>query len=257
MQASSPPAKSPTKALFQRLGLFFWLLVLLSSGRALAFDHGYGTFQAVLSKFAGGGRVDYAALAADQAELDGFLAECESVNFEQYRAFTKQQQMAFMVNLYNAALLKLVVNHWPIGSVNQIGGLFSSAWNEEFIRLFEHTVSLGNLEHDILRVEFKEPRLHFVMARGSVGGPQLSDSAYGSDLFLNRLAQAEREFVTARPEENRFQNDTLYVSPLFRWYREDFGNEDGVRKLFRTYYPDVKPETPVVFTDWDWTLNMR
>ncbi|MCC6475842.1 DUF547 domain-containing protein [bacterium] len=257
MQASFPTANPLSKALFRRLGLFFGLLALLSASRALAFDHGFGTYQAVLSRFAQGGRVDYAGLAADQAGLDGFLAECAEVSFEQYRAFTKQQQMAFMVNLYNAALLKLVVSHWPIESVNLIGGLFSSAWNEKFVRLFEHTVALGHLEHDILRVEFKEPRLHFVMARGSVGGPLLSDSAYVSDLFLKRLSEAEREFLTTRPDENRFQNDTLYVSPLFRWYREDFGSEDGMRQLFRTYYPDVKPETPVVFTDWDWTLNKR
>lgn len=257
MQASFPPAFPLQRAVFRQFGLFFGLLTLLVAGEASAFDHGFRTYQAVLSKYALGGRVDYAGLAGDQAGLDGFLSECADVNFEQYRAFTKQQQMALMVNLYNAALLKLVVNHWPIGSVNQVGGLFSSAWNEEFIELFNHTVSLGNLEHDLLRVEFKEPRLHFVMARGSVGGPMLADSAYESDSFLKSLADAEREFLTARPDENRFQNDTLYVSPLFRWYREDFGSEDGVRKLFRTYYPDVKPETPVVFTDWDWTLNKR
>jgi len=231
------------------------IALLLCALNAHAFDHTYNLYQSVLDKFVRDGKVNFTGLHADRSALDSFVTSCGEVSFEQYRAFTKSEKLAFMINLYNAATLQLVVDHWPIASVNEIGGMFSTPWNKKFIRLFDHEASLGMIEHDILRIEFSEPRMHFAIVGASRGGPPLRSDAYVDTKLKNQLAEQEKSFLTARPDCNRFENGTLYLSPLFNWFADDFNGAAGIRTLLQLYYPQVTKETPIEYTEFDWGLN--
>jgi len=233
------------------------ILLLLFSANVFAFDHTYADYQSVLDKYVADGRVDYTGLLADRGALDEFVASCEAVSFERYNAFTKNEKLAFLINLYNAATLQLVLNHWPVESIKDIGGLFSSPWNKKFLRLFEHDASLGMIEHDILRADFSEPRIHFAIVCASVGCPMLRSDVYLDSEMSRQLAEQERHFLTQRANDNRFEDGTLYVSPIFKWYRRDFDGDDGVRTLFQMYFPDVKKDTRIRYTEYDWGLNQK
>ncbi|MCL4305322.1 DUF547 domain-containing protein [bacterium] len=236
----------------------FVLAVLLAvCANGFAFDHTYADYQAILDRYVQAGEVDYAALKDNRASLDAFIASFADVSFEQYRAFTKSEQLAFLINLYNAAALQLIINHYPLGSIRDIGGFFSSPWNKKFVTLFGHEASLGMIEHDILRADFKEPRIHFAIVGAARGGPLLPSQAYLDHRMSSMLAQAERHFLTERPNENRFENGELRISPIFKWFRDDFGGDDGVRTLFQMYYPEVTKDTRIRYTDYDWSLNSR
>lgn len=233
------------------------LIVLLFTLRAFAFDLTYASYQQVLDKYVHDGRVNYAALKSDRAELDAFVASYADISFEQYRAFTQSEKLAFLINLYNAAAMQLILNHYPLESIQEIGGWFGSPWNKKFFKLFGHDASLGMLEHDVLRAEFKEPRMHFALVCASLGCPKLRSDAYVDTRLQQQLTEQERNFLTARPKENRFENGELFISPIFKWFRDDFGGDDGIRTLFQMYYPDVTKQTRLRYTDYDWGLNEK
>ncbi|MBK8130769.1 MAG: DUF547 domain-containing protein [bacterium] len=234
---------------------FLLAAALLCVSAAFAFDHTYAQYQTVLDKHVRDGSVNYSELLHDRAALDSFVASCGEVTFEQYRAFTKNEKLAYPINLYNAATMQLVIDHWPVASVQDIGGLFSSPWNKKFIRMFDHMASLGMIEHDILRADFDEPRIHFAIVCASRGCPLLRGDAYADSKMRTQLAEQERGFLTARPDCNRFENGTLYLSPIFKWYRPDFNNDDGIRTLLQLYYPEITKTTRIEYTDYDWSLN--
>ncbi len=231
------------------------MFVLASS--AFAFDHSHAQFQTVLDRYVSDGKVNYEGLSKDRAGLDSFVTTCGQVSFEQYRAFTKNEKLAMMLNLYNAAAIQYILNHWPVESIQDIGGLFTSPWNEKFLTLFGHEASLGMIEHDILRTDFKEPRVHFALVRTSRSGGKLPGEVYRDDRMNQMLASAEKRFLKESPEENRFENGVLHISPVFKWYRDDFDGEDGVKTLFQIYYPEVNKDTRIEYTEYDWGLNQE
>lgn len=233
------------------------LTILLSVSAASAFDHEYTEYAGLLQKFVSNGRVDYAALAQDRQPLDRFLSECSQVSFEEYKTFSRARQICFMVNLYNASAIALVLGSYPLQSIQDMEGMFTSPWNRRTVSLFEHKVGLGHIQHDIIRPEFKEPRLHFVLSITALGGPDLSNKPYLPDKLEQQLIEAERKFMTERPQENYFADGTMHLSELFKWYPDDFGGQPGILQLVQRYFPNAKPESNVVFTDFDWSLNSK
>lgn len=233
------------------------IFILLLSAQVFAFDHSHAQFQTVLDKHVKDGRVNYSGLLNDRTELDSYVASIGEISFEQYRAFTKSEKLALNINLYNAAAMQFILNHWPVESIQDVGGLFSSPWNMKFVKLFGRNASLGMIEHDILRADFKEPRIHFAIVGASLGGPTLRSDVYVDTKLTQQLAEQERAFLTGRPKDNRLENGVLYISPMFKWYKEDFDDNEGVRTLFQIYFPDVKIDTRIEYTEYDWGLNRQ
>jgi hypothetical protein len=238
--------------------LFGFLIVILTARPSAAFDHTYALLQdSVLKPFVSAQGVDYAGLRVRISPLDRFLDQCAQVTFAEYQHFTRSEQMAFLINLYNAATLKLVCNHWPIAGIRDVGGVLSSPWTKPFIHLFRRTVGLGQIQHDILRPEFREPRIHFALCMAAQSSPRLRSEPYLPARIDEQLETQTAEFMTARPEINRFEKGALYLSPIFRWYSPDFGKQAGLRAFVRKYFPDVTPQTKIEYTEFDWSLNRK
>ncbi|MBI5060253.1 DUF547 domain-containing protein [candidate division KSB1 bacterium] len=229
-------------------------MLLQVLGSAYAFDHSYVGWSAVLSNHVHQGQVQYGELAKDRALLDGFVAEADRVPYAEFERWTRSERLAFVLNLYNAAVIQLVLNHWPLTSVKDLG-FFTSPWNVEFIPLFGHTVSLGNLEHDVLRPSFKDPRTHFAICNAAVGSPRLRGDPYLPEHVDAQLDDQVRAFMTERPDCNRFADGTLTLSPIFDWYSMDFGKRAGILTFVRTYFPGAPPEPRLEYTEFDWSLN--
>ncbi|MBU1983003.1 DUF547 domain-containing protein [bacterium] len=223
---------------------------------ARSFDHSYALLRdSVLAPFVSDSGVDYEGLLSHRQSLDRFIADCGRLSFESYRSFTRPQQMAFLINLYNAATLQLVLRSWPVNSIRQTGSLFVSPWTRRFIRLFDRTISLGQILHDILRPEFNDPRVHFALANASRGGPGLASEPYLPEIVEAQLDGRTEIYLLQRPEMNRFDSGELRLSPIFRWYENDFGKRAGVRAFVRTYFPEATDTTRVHYTEYDGSLN--
>jgi hypothetical protein len=164
------------------------------------------------------GLVYYRALKAERGRLDRYIASL-NVTPAVYQGWSKGQQMAFWLNAYNAMMLQLVINHYPLhGTAHQIpGGFDKTIW-----RAAGRSVTLDAIEKTILP-EFKDPRLYLALGRGSVGGGRLRSEAYTADRLDRQLADIQADFVNDRHmyRLDRLTN-TIFVSPIVSWHEAEF-----------------------------------
>jgi hypothetical protein len=192
-----------------------------------SFDHGYAAYAAVLSTHVGPLHVDYAALKAVRQTLDWVGDGFNTPDTHTERTWTRDQRMAFWINAYNVFTLRLIVDHYPIrsgwltrqprNSIRQIDG----AWTERRWRAAGRTVSLDDIEHAILRPEFRDARIHFAVNCASVSCPPLSAEPYQSGTLDRQLDAAARRYLGSR-EGLQIDPATLRVSSIFKWYGSDF-----------------------------------
>lgn len=228
-------------------------------------DPTHAAWSRILDRWVRDGRVDYAGLARDgQPALDAYLATLSSACAADYATWTTADRIAFWVNAYNAFTVRLILNHYPIGSIRTIGWLPGAAFREAFIPmsgLKGRTISLNDIEHGTLRSAFREPRIHFALVCAARSCPALRGEAYrGVDLH-RQLDDQGRTFLHD-PAKNRVDvaAKTLHLSRIFSWFEDDFDAAAGsVPAFVAPYLTDVAPvETfRVAYLDYDWALNDR
>ncbi|MDX1519360.1 MAG: DUF547 domain-containing protein [Gammaproteobacteria bacterium] len=244
---------------------------------AWSFDHSHAVFNEVLDDVVvvhdHQTSVDYSRLKASPGTLEKYLQLIEAVSRADFDNWTRDQQLAYLINVYNAQTLKLIIDHYPeISSIRDLGGLiFSSPWDREFFRLFGEKTSLDHVEHDLIRGNFNEPRIHFAVNCASRGCPPLMQEAYTADKLDQQLDHATRLFMTD-PERNRYdpKKNVLELSSIFQWYKQDFITAAGsVEAFVAPYITDDQQQqkllkdsathgfsrTSVRFLDYDWDLN--
>ncbi len=215
-------------------------------------------YATLLKKHVAASRVDYSGFKKDQPQLEQYLRQMGRTDPDR---LDRAGRMAFYINLYNAATIRLILTDYPgIQSIKDLGSLFQSPWKKKFIALNGQTVSLDHIEHDILRPRFKDPRVHFAVNCASQSCPPLLDEPYTGRTLDAQLNKAATDFIND-PGSNYIQGDTLYVNSIFKWFSEDFGDdiEGFVSKYARG---DLKkqldaraPTLKVKYLDYDWSLN--
>lgn len=236
-------------------------LWVVGGGSAQAFDHTHAAWDKVLKQRVKEGLVDYAALKANPDELGAYLESLAKVGKSEFLAWSEPQRLAFLFNLYNAATVKLIVDHYPVSSIKKIGGVFSSPWKQKRVPLFGTLRSLDDLEHDMLRVDYHEPRLHFAIVCAAKGCPALRSEAYMAERLNEQLEEQARAFMR-NTSKNRIDQakGLVYLSPIFDWFHKDFESKPGgVLAFVRPYFPSgevlAKGEWSIKYTDYDWSLN--
>jgi hypothetical protein len=148
----------------------------------------------------------------------------------------------------------------PPSSIRRIGGLFSNPWKISFAVLDGKTYSLDNIEHDIIRVRFSEPRIHFAVNCASKSCPILISEAYEGATIDAQLEKSTREFLE-NPDHNYLDGEALYVSSIFKWYKEDFNDDPLSFFLAHTSTPfqqslrNKAEQIRIKYLDYDWSLN--
>ncbi len=219
-------------------------------------------------------RVDYAGFAADRAALDRYTGALSAVSKNAFDRLSKPQQMAFLINAYNAFTIELILTRYPkLDSIRDLGSLFGSPWKKRFIALLGDQVSLDDIEHGMLRApgRYDDPRIHFAVNCASIGCPALREEAYAADRLDAQLDDQARRFLSDRTR-NRFDPKAraLQVSKLFDWYGDDFTKgHRGIASVrgFLAGYAEPLADAPadralirgqgapLGFTDYDWKLN--
>lgn len=232
-----------------------------------SFDQKHSGWNALLRHYVHSGFVDYAALKGPgRTELDRYLASLESVTSAQYGTWSQSSKLAFWINGYNAYTVKLILEHYPLKSIRSIGLLSGAAFRENFIPLKGlrgKTLSLNHIEHDILRKEFREPRIHFAIVCASKSCPELRSAAYQGSSLDAQLNDAARRFVADR-SKNRFDaaSRTLYLSSIFDWFSDDFERASKTVPAFVARFSEpavaasiAASSVQVKFLEYDWSLN--
>jgi hypothetical protein len=245
---------------------------------AQAFDHSHAAWTALLKRHVvllrGGqaSQVRYAGFAADRAALKAYLDSLSAVPPSAFSAFGKSQQMAFLINAYNAFTVELILTKYPnLASIKDLGSLLSNPWKPKWVPLLGDKLSLDDIEHGKLRARgrFDDPRIHFAVNCASVGCPMLREEAFVPERLDAQLDEQTVRFLSDRTR-NRFREGRLQVSKIFDWYGEDFRlGHRGIGSLaaFLARHADLLADAPaerdqvraqkaeIGFLDYDWALN--
>jgi len=258
----------------------FALAALAFSATAAAFDHTHAAWDALLKKHVkyvqngNASRVDYAGFNRDRAQFKAVLDDYEGVTRQEFDAWTRPQQQAFLINAYNALTIQKILMRYPdIRSIRDFGSVFGNPWKDKFFKLLGEPAALDTIEHEILRKEgvYNEPRVHVAVVCASIGCPMLRNEAFTADRLDAQLEDGMRRFLSDSTR-NRYNPQTkkLEVSKIFDWYGKDF--EKGYKgygsvKATLAKYADLLAQSAedreavrsqkadVAFLDYDWSLN--
>lgn len=201
------------------------------------------------------GKVDYKGFLSDKDKLDEYLSSLSNFPWDRVR-MTREGEMAFWINAYNAFTVKLITNNYPIESITLLNDGYRNPWDQEFILMKGAYMSLNTIEHEILRAKYKDARIHFAINCASVSCPRLMNVAFTPENLEVLLEQGAVEYIN-NPLENKISPVKAELSQLFQWFASDFVEAKGSVKDFINAYSRVKLSDKAVvdYKEYDWSLN--
>lgn len=213
----------------------------------------------LLEKYVHDGVVNYRDLKTEELKLDQYL---DLLNRTNPNELAQNEQFAFYMNAYNACTLKLILEHYPVKSIKDIGGLFRSPWKVKFCKVGGETLTLDDIEHKILRPRFQDARVHFAINCAAKDCPPLISLPYQGTTLDQQLDANTRAFLN-NPAKTYLEGDTLWVSSIFKWFGEDFSNDPLSFVLtyaesdFKQRLEAGKDRIKVKYLKYDWSLNSQ
>jgi hypothetical protein len=263
------------------------LTVLPLTATAQQFDHDHKVWAALLKKHVvlidnnKASQVRYAGFAQDRAALKAYLDTLSRVGATEFAGWSKPQQMAFLINAYNAYTVEKILTRYPdIKSIWDFGKIFGNPFKDKFFKLLGREFTLDMIEHETLRKPgaYNEPRVHFAANCASVGCPMLREEPYVAERLDAQLEEQTRRFLSDRTR-NRYnaQDNALEVSDIFKWFSDDWtsgyrgfeGKSPAMqsREQFFAKYAALLADNPahqqaiaerkaaIRHLDYDWSLN--
>jgi hypothetical protein len=251
---------------------------------AFAFDKQHHLFTAELKKYVHAGCVDYSAWKKSPQQLDAYLESLAEVSAADYEVLDVREKKALWLNGYNAFTIKIVLDHYPVhgnidyypaNSLRQI----PDVWDVYHFKIAGRTVDLDDVEHGVIRREFRDPRMHFAVVCAARGAAPLANRAFTGDDIDAVLEEAKNVYLSDTKNLNFDEdNKVLMVSRVFSWFPLDFapanffkgrtkppsdfavilaylasnGPPELVKKLQSV--PDLN-EIKVSYLSYDWSLN--
>jgi len=174
-------------------------------------------------------------------------------------SWSNDEKLAYWINAYNAFTIALVIQHLPLESIKDITTVdipfVHTPWQIDFIEIGETTYNLDDIEHGIIRKEFDEPRIHFALVCASRSCPLLRREAYTGEKLEQQLTEQAKLFLSDH-DRNVIKKDTIKISKIFQWYRDDFTTNTTLIE-FLNQYSQVKIDTnaTIEYLEYDWRLN--
>ncbi|MEM9887727.1 MAG: DUF547 domain-containing protein [Bacteroidota bacterium] len=225
----------------------FSLLFALSFGMQAQVSH--STWNTLLQKYVSStGKVNYAGIKGEKGKLDTYLDNLKSN--PPSNSWSRNQKLAYWINAYNAFTVKLIVDNYPVRSITDLHG--GKPWDVEWINIDGKNYSLNNIEHDIIRPQFNEPRIHFAVNCAAKSCPPLLNKAWTADNLNTYLNMQTRKFIN-NPSTNKINANSVQVSKIFDWYGNDFGNL--INYLNKYSKTKIKEDADVSYLEYNWQLN--
>ena len=242
-------------------------------------------YSAVLTKYVDSkGMVNYRNLKKDRNGIAEVATALFGVGKNEYDLLSDNEKIAFLINTYNFLTLKVIVDNYPFkpsffsslrfpkNSIRQISGV----WDEIQFTVMGQKMTLNHIEHDILRVEFDEPRIHIALVCAAMGCPPLRNEPYSASKLDKQFEDQIRRFIN-NPLKFRIDKDKkrVFLSSIFKWFGEDFIQRYGTNDAFRDHdesegavlnyfaqylspleYDFLLTESyDISYLDYDWSLN--
>ncbi len=268
------------------ISVLVWTVALLSHpGLTRAGTFSSADYAAVLQEFVNQeSMVNYRGLKAKSQKLQDYLQALAQLPAEDYQKWPPPQQIALWIDAYNALTLKAIIDHYPIkatwvaslrfpkNSIRQIPGV----WTKLRFPVMGRPMTLDEIEHAVLRKKFNEPRIHMALVCAALGCPPLRNEPYQGEKLDRQLDDQARKFL-ANPQKFRIdrQQKRVYLSPIFKWFGQDFVKTYGsttdfsrfgpaqraVLNFIQKYLPEndrdylKKGDYSISYLTYDWSLN--
>ncbi len=246
-------------------GILAWLAV--SAAPALAMD--YSAYARLLEAHVRPGTVnaihanlvDYEAVKADPSYARA-LGDFAAARPEALRA--PAERFAFWANAYNLLAIKAVLDQYPTKSIRDGGSLLRPIWKKKVGAVAGREYALDDIENDILRAEFKDPRVHMAIVCASLSCPDLRPEPYDGSRLDAQLDDQALKFLANSTKGLALAPDgkAARVSSIFKWFRDDFASAGGVVEFLRAKAgADLAPQLAALssgglsYLDYDWSLN--
>jgi len=219
-------------------------------------DH--SIYAVLLEKYVKHGHVDYRGFKAEEEILDQYLKVLEKTDSDNR---SPNEQFAFYINAYNAWTIKLILSGYPgVKSIKDLGSIFKSPWKKRMCRIDGDVFTLDDIEHNILRPRFKDPRVHFAINCAALSCPPLRSEPYLGSTLDQQLNHATTAFIN-HPQRNYLEDNTLFISKIFKWFSEDFDNDvigfimKYAKEVLKKELEAKKSKIKMKYLDYDWSLN--
>ncbi|KEO74098.1 DUF547 domain-containing protein [Anditalea andensis] len=205
------------------------------------------------------GKVNYKGLIKDKPKLERYLYTLSSSPPDK-NTWSEQEQLAYWINAYNAFTVKLIIDHYPVKSIQDLHPTFkipliNTVWHRKFFQIGGEDASLDEIEHKILRKEFDEPRIHFAINCASVSCPPLRNEAYEAAILERQLDEQARIFIN-HTRYNKLGTDRIEISPIFSWFKADFTTQSSLIDYLNKYAKNrIHPNAKVTHMKYNWDLN--
>ena len=202
------------------------------------------------------GKVNYEGFINSKRDFERYL-DILSYNPPK-QSDTEAYKISYWINAYNAYTVKLIIDNFPLASIKDLSNgvaILNSPWDIKFFEIGGVSFDLNTIEHQILRKEFSEPRIHFAINCASQSCPKLLDEAYTEASLEAQLERQTMSFINS-PDKNDIDNNEAKLSKIFDWFAVDFEKNHGSVKQFIQKYVDVDIEpVSISFMEYDWSLN--
>jgi hypothetical protein len=203
------------------------------------------------------GHVNYKGFKSEEAQLEKYLNILRAAHPNTDK-WSKDERLAYWINAYNAFTVELIIKNYPCKSIKDLGGAIykvNTPWDIKFITIQGITYDLNNIEHDIIRKEFNEPRIHFAVNCASVSCPNLRNEAFVASRLNEQLDDQARKFINDKSKNNISANNAQ-LSKLFTWFKGDF-TKQGTVVAFINKYSTVKlsEKAKIDYLEYNWNLN--
>ena len=201
------------------------------------------------------GNVNYKGFINNSEEHDTYLTLLSA--HPPGKNWSQEEKLAYWINAYNAFTIKLIVDHYPIQSIKNIGGsitMLNSAWDIKFFKIGNVDFDLNTIEHEIIRKQFDEPRIHFAINCASISCPQLRNEAYEADQLNEQLNDQASSFLNDI-NKNQISAEDSKLSKLFDWFKGDFTENGSLTDYIKAYQPDINATNSIEYLDYNWQLN--
>lgn len=213
--------------------------------------HKYEKLNTFLGKYvSSAGNVNYASIKANKSELEAILDEYEATNIGSN--WTSAQKLTYWINAYNIYTIKLIVDNYPTSSITNIT---AKPWHKSFIKLNGKTYSLNQIENDVIRKQFNEPRIHFALNCASKSCPILLNKAYLPETVYSQMTTQTKRFLNDTTK-NTFGAKEIKISKIFEWYAEDFTKGGStVIDFINKYRTEQLTNQKITYGEYSWDLN--
>ncbi|MCP3957904.1 MAG: FAD-dependent oxidoreductase [bacterium] len=239
-------------------------------------------YTSVLERVDGEGLVDYAGLSADRGSLDATYASLATLDPAEYESWSEERQIAFWSNAYNALTLLAIVENYPIERKASVGSIMHprgirwipGVWDKLSFKIMGRDMTLNDIEHQVLRVEYDEPRIHAALVCAAISCPPLRGEPFVEERLDEQLDDQTRRFLDRSFRIDR-EAGKVYLSKILDWYGGDFeesyepeegfeGHGDAERAVlnFIAGYLDEADgeylrsgDYDVEYSSYDWSLN--